>query len=295
MSLPHSSSGFLLCSLAMAVVGSTVVVSKIIGHDVEPFMATTLRHAAALPIFWALMWWTGAKFPSVNRHDAIVLAIQAAAGSVGYTVLLIHGVSLSSAADAGIVAGTLPAVAALFAVVFLRERMSRRLMLSIALATAGVMVVAITPDAGSDSPARLRGVALVLGAIACEAIFILGNKRLTAPVPALAMSTLMSTGGAIMSALPALWLMDSTRSNFTTPAIAGILYYAWIPTVGGFLLWYAGSARTTGARAALATVWLPIAALVLSAIVLQETIRVWQWAGLGCVMAAMLLSMKAET
>ncbi len=250
----HSSTGPLLCSLAMVLVGTTVVVSKIIGADVEPFLATALRHAAALPVFFVLMWWTGAKFVRFNLHDAIVLTVQAAAGSVGYTVLLIHGVTLSSAADAGVVAGTLPAMAALFAGVFLGERPGLRLVASILLATAGVMVVAINPDSGSDTPTRLHGIALVLAAIACEAIFILGNKRLTVHMPALAMSTLMSLGGLVLSALPALWLINSTASHFTAPALVGIVYYAWVPTVGGFLLWYAGSARTTGARASLTTV-----------------------------------------
>ncbi len=294
-SVSHSRLGPLLCSLAMVLVGSTVVASKIIGQDVEPFLATALRHAAALPIFFAIMWWTGARFQRVSRHDAILLTIQAAAGSVGYTVLLIHGVTLSSAADAGIVAGTLPAMAALFAALFLGERPGPRLILAIALATAGVMVVAITPDARSANPTRLRGIALLLAAVACEAVFILGNKRLTKPMPALAMSTLMSVGGLALSAVPAWLLYTTTPSTFTLPAVAGIDYYAWVPTVGGFLLWYAGSARTSGARASLATVWLPISALFLSALFLGEQIQVWQWVGLGCVLVAVLLASTAKT
>jgi drug/metabolite transporter (DMT)-like permease len=294
-SVSRSRLGPLLCSLAMVLVGSTVVASKIIGQDVEPFLATALRHAAALPIFFAIMWWTGARFQRVSRHDAILLTIQAAAGSVGYTVLLIHGVTLSSAADAGIVAGTLPAMAALFAALFLGERPGPRLILAIVLATAGVMVVAITPDASSANPTRLRGIALLLAAVACEAVFILGNKRLTKPMPALAMSTLMSVGGLALSAAPAWLLYTTTPSTFTLPAVAGIAYYAWVPTVGGFLLWYAGSARTSGARASLATVWLPISALLLSALFLGEQIQVWQWVGLGCVLVAVLLASTAKT
>lgn len=294
-SASHSRMGPLLCSLAMVLVGSTVVASKIIGQDIEPFLATALRHAAALPIFFAIMWWTGARFQRVSRHDAIILTIQAAAGSVGYTVLLIQGVVLSSAADAGIVAGTLPAMAALFAALFLGERPGPRLILAILLATAGVMVVAITPDASSNNPTRLRGIAMLLAAVACEAVFILGNKRLTTPLPALTMSTLMSVGGLALSVVPAWLLYTSTPSTFTLSAVAGIAYYAWVPTVGGFLLWYAGSARTSGARASLATVWLPVSALLLSALFLREEIQVWQWVGLGCVLVAVLLASTVKT
>jgi drug/metabolite transporter (DMT)-like permease len=81
--------------------------------------------------------------------------------------------------------------------------------------------------------------------------------------------------------------------TLTAPALLGVVYYAWVPTVGGFLLWYAGSARTSGVRASLATVWLPVSALALSVGLLGESVRAWQWAGLGCVLAAMVLAATA--
>ncbi|CAN7617019.1 DMT family transporter [Acidovorax sp. LjRoot129] len=295
--MSDSFKGQLLCSLAMVLVGSTVVVSKIIGQDIEPFLATVLRHALALPVFFALMRWRGQRLPRVGRRDAVLLTVQAAAGSVGYSVLLILGVTLASASDAGIVAGTLPAAAALFSTLLLGERPGARLMVAIALATLGVMAVAFTPEAGTGPAAgatRLTGIALVLAAVACEAVFILANKRLSRPIPALAMSTLMSAGGLVLSLLPAWWLArgSGAASLIATPAPAlwGVLYYAWVPTVGGFLLWYAGSACTSGVRASLATVWLPVSALLLSVVVLGESVRAWQWAGLGCVLVAMVLA-----
>ncbi|CAN7713458.1 DMT family transporter [Acidovorax sp. LjRoot118] len=292
MGISESWKGQLLCSLAMVLVGSTVVVSKVIAQDIEPFAATVLRHALALPVFLALMRWHGQRLPWVGRRDALLLTLQAAAGSVGYSVLLILGVSLASASDAGIVAGTLPAAAALFSALLLGERPGLRLVLSIALATAGVMAVALAPESAppGGTSTRLAGIALVLAAVACEAVFILANKRLSQPIPALALSTLMSAGGLLLSALPAWLVAQASPSTFTVPALAGVLYYAWVPTVGGFLLWYAGSARTSGVRASLATVWLPVAALLLSVVFLGESIRSWQWLGLGCVVAALLLA-----
>ena len=293
--MSDSFKGQVLCSLAMVLVGSTVVASKVIGQDIEPFLATVLRHALALPVFFALMRWRGQRLPRVGRRDAVLLVVQAAAGSVGYSVLLILGVTLASASDAGIVAGTLPAAAALFSALLLGERPGWRLVLSIALATLGVMAVAFTPEAAGTGQgvgtARLTGIALVLAAVACEAVFILANKRLAKPVPALAMSTLMSAGGLLLSALPAWWLArHGTASALTPAALLGVLYYAWVPTVGGFLLWYGGSARTSGVRASLATVWLPVSALALSVAFLGEAIHAWQWMGLGCVLAALVLS-----
>jgi drug/metabolite transporter (DMT)-like permease len=291
--MSESLKGQLLCSLAMVLVGSTVVVSKIIGQDIEPFLATALRHAVALPVFLVLMWRTGERFARVSVHDAVLLLIQAAAGSVGYSVLLIQGVNLASAADASVVAGTLPAVSALFAVLFLGDRPGLRMALAIALATVGVMAVAMSPEGGAQASTRLQGIALVLGAIACEAVFILVNKRLSQPLPALTLSTLMCAGGLLMSAVAAFFVAPLSHSALTQPALLGTVYYAWVPTVGGFLLWYAGSAKTTGAGASLATVWLPVSALLLSALFLGEAIHIWQWAGFGCVVLAILVALRS--
>ncbi|WP_243748120.1 DMT family transporter [Roseateles toxinivorans] len=282
--------GQLLCSLAMVLVGSTVVVSRIIGVEVEPFLATAMRHALALPVFLLLMHFKGARLPRVGTRDAALLLVQAAAGSVGYTVLLIQGVVLAGAANAGIVTGTLPAVAALFAVLFLGERPGVRLGLAIALAALGVVVVTLPSGAPALDAQRLKGVALVLGAVACEAVFILANKRLSRPMPALALSTLMCAGGLLLSVVPAWLAAGPAPLTVATPALLGIVYYAWVPTVLGFLLWYAGSARTSGARASLATAWLPVSAMLLSALCLAEPISAWQWLGLGCVLLAMVLA-----
>jgi drug/metabolite transporter (DMT)-like permease len=294
--MSESFKGQLLCSLAMVLVGSTVVVSKIIGLDMEPFLATALRHALALPVFLLLMRGTRARLARVSLHDAALLLVQAAAGSVGYSVLLIHGVQLASASDASIVVGTLPAVSALFAMTFLGERPGLRMVLSITLATAGVMAVTLLPDADAAAHAdtRLHGIALVLGAIACEAVFILANKRLKQPLPALAMSTLMCAGGLLLSAMAAWRVAATSASTLSTPALLGVAYYAWVPTVGGFLLWYAGSARTSGARASLATVWLPVSALLLSALFLGETIHAWQWLGFVCVVLAIVITFRRD-
>ncbi|WP_365732293.1 EamA family transporter [Ramlibacter sp.] len=96
--------------------------------------------------------------------------------------------------------------------------------------------------------------------------------------------------------IPALAVRSSHPSSLAGAPLAALAYYAWVPTVGGFLLWYAGSARTSAARAALATACMPVSALLLAALLLDEPVRLWQWLGLACVLGAMLLSLpRAST
>ena len=290
-------SGQLLCVLAMVLVGSTVPVSKLIGQTMDPFVATALRHAAALPVLLIGLLWQSSAWPKLCRHDQLLLLIQAAAGSVGYTVLLIAGVQLASAADASVVTGTLPAVAALLSFLFLGERPSLRTLISIGLATMGVVLLALaTPDASTtaSSESRFLGMLMVLCAVACEAVFILGQRRLKAALTPLQMSIMMSAGGLVLCAVPAAVRWPVGGALWHGTAIAGVFYYAWVGTVGGFVLWYAGAARTSATGAAVATAFLPLSAFALSAWWLAEPIHLLQWLSMGFVLLAIALPLMKK-
>ncbi|MEN2977466.1 DMT family transporter [Tistrella sp. 25B02-3] len=202
--------GYCYLAAAMLLVGSTVVAARLIGAGLAPFTATALRFAIALPVFVVAMAATGARLPALGRRDWAVLAVQAVAGSVGYTVLLIMGTRLTSAADAGVIIGTLPVVAATISVVVLGERPGRRLLVAIALAAAGLAAIAIAGGGQNDGDAnggwnRLAGNALILGAVVCEGLFILLNKRIRTAIQPLALSTIMTGFGLIAAAIPAVF------------------------------------------------------------------------------------------
>jgi len=281
----------------MATVGTSVIASKLIGAQVEPFAATALRHFLALPVLGLLCWLLKPAWPRPNRRDALILLVQAASGSVGYTVLLIAGTSMSSAADAGVVAGTLPAMAALFAILILGERPGLLAILGIALATGGVLLLSAGgfSEHASALPGRTLGILLVTAAVACEVLFILGQRRLSAPIEPLAMATLMSAGGLLLS-LPvavAVWAMGGSAISVQTTgvgaALAAMAWYAWVPTVLGFWLWYAGARRATATQAAASTAWLPLVAVVGAAVVLGETLTALQLTALALVLAGVLI------
>ncbi|MBY5838096.1 DMT family transporter [Rhizobium leguminosarum] len=276
--------GYVYLAPAMLTVGSTVVASKLIASGLPPFSATALRFAIAFPVLLLLMWATGARLPRFSRHDRLILIIQAGAGSVGYTTLLISGLSLTSAADAGVIIGTLPVVSAAISIVLLRERPQRALLLAVALATAGVLSIAFTPDAAGGS---VSGNALIFLAVVCEGLFILLNKRLKTEVAPLALSTLMAGIGFIVAAIPAVFEAPSA-DGISASAVAAVVYYALVPTVGGFLLWYAGAERVSGTEAALFTALAPVSAVMLAFVILGEPVGLNQIAGIACVLAAVL-------
>lgn len=276
--------GYLYLALAMLTVGSTVIASKLIASGLPPFSATALRFAIAFPVFLVLMRATEARLPKLSRHDGLILIIQAGAGSVGYTTLLISGLSLTSAADAGVIIGTLPVVSAAISILLLGERPQRGLLFAVALATAGVLSIAFSPEAAGGS---LSGNALIFLAVVCEGLFILLNKRLKTEIAPLAQSTLMTGIGFLVAGIPAIFEAPFSH-GISGSAAAAVVYYALVPTVGGFLLWYAGAERVSGTEAALFTALAPVSAVMLAFIILGEPVGLNQIAGIACVLAAVL-------
>lgn len=280
--------GYLLVAGAMALVGTTVIASKLVAADWPPFTATALRFAIALPIFLVLMGATRTPFPRPSRSDAALLVVQAGAGSVGYTVFLIAGLVHTSAANAGVIVGTLPVAAAAFSILALGERPRPATLLAILVATGGVLAVSIGANGGGTGgvSGALLGNLLILAAVLCEVLFILLNKRLAAPIKPLALSTIMTGIGLVLAGIPALVFENPFALEASAPALWAVVYYAIGPTVLGFLLWYAGAARVTGAEASLFTAVAPVTAVALAAALLGEAITLAQALGVACVVAA---------
>lgn len=279
---------YLSLAAAMVTVGSTVVASKIIGAALPPFTATALRLGLALPAFALLMRMTRTPWPRPDRHDALLLGLQALCGSVGYTVFLIAGTRLAPASEAGVLIGALPAVAALVALLLLRERPRASVLAAIGLATGGVLLVATAGGTVEGRPS-LRGDLLVLAAVVCESLFILLNKRLHRPLPPLALATAMTALGLLGAAPFAVAELAQQPLHWTAASLLGVAYYAGVPTVAGFWLWYAGAARVSGTEASLFTAIAPATGVLLSALLLGEQVSTRMLAGLALVIGAVLL------
>lgn len=286
---------YLSMAAAMVTVGSTIVASKMMG-GMPVFIAAFLRFAVASPLLVGMAWFGGKRLPRLARREWATLCVQAGLGSVGYSVLLIMGLSLTHASDASVIAGTLPAVAALLSFVVLRERLGGWTMLAIVLATLGVAVLSLdTPAAGGEHARRWTGNALVLDAIACEAVFLLLNKTIKTPIdPALVAAT-MSVLSLLFCAVPALFQWTQASGPVLSGrAVGAAVYYALVPTVLGFHLWYQGASKASGAEASLLTAVYPVAGLLLSAGVLGEVITTQHWIGIAIAVLGIAVGARAS-
>lgn len=280
--------GWLCCGLGMACAGSVVVASKLAGAGLPLFMAAALRYALAALVLvpWALVRHHG---PRPCRRDWLVLGCQAAAGSLGFSVLLLFGLRRSSGADAGVITGTLPAMVGLLSMLALGERCGKGTWIAIGLASLGAASLGLDTWAADAVSANGRwlGDLLILGAVAGEAAFVVLNKILREPLPPVAVSGILCLLGLLMTLPPALMELPAFDPAMVPPsAWLAVLWHAVIPTIAGFVLWYAGAARLGGTEAAVTTAIMPMTAVLLSAMILGEAVGWHHLLGMVLVVAA---------
>jgi drug/metabolite transporter (DMT)-like permease len=78
------------------------------------------------------------------------------------------------------------------------------------------------------------------------------------------------------------------------PVVAwlSVAYYGLVPTVLGFVWWYKGAERVSGAEAGVMTAVMPLAAAGLSALVLSEPLGIQHALGLFLAISAILLTAR---
>ncbi|WP_207260779.1 DMT family transporter [Desulfovibrio sp. Huiquan2017] len=291
--MPEQYIACLNLSLAMILVGSSVVAGKIMVEDLPVFLASALRFVLALAILLPLLARREGGLPRLCRRTWLKLAVQSLCGSFLFTVFLLYGLARTGPASAGVITSTTPACMGLLAWLFLKDRPSRHVLSGILLSMAGVLVINLArfPHAGGGGATHpVLGNLLVLAAVFFESLFLLIRKTVPEPLSPLAASTIISLFGL-------LWFLPMGLYEAATADLAAIppadwlvvLYYGVFVTAFAYIFWFAGITRVRPSTAGVFTAILPVSALILSALVLHEPIGWPQIAGCGCVLGGIVL------
>jgi len=274
----------------MALVGAYVALVKPLTAALPIFALAFLRFAiAALAL---LPWtWRGPTESPLSRTEARQLFLQSFFGNFLFSIFMLWGVALTSATASGLVMGALPVVVALLSCVLLGERMSGRLLLAVLCAGAGIGLVPLAQPARSQASWSWLGNALVLGAVCCEALYVVIGKRLSATRTPMRVSALINLWGLALSAPIGLWqIARIDLSLIGARNWAYLVFYAAASSVAAVGLWMSGLRRTPAAFAGVFTVALPLSTAAVAVSVLGETLTGWHVLALACALAAILLA-----
>ncbi len=284
-------------SLAMIIVGSSVVFGKIITYSFPVFLASGLRFAIASAVMLPVLLIYEKKRLRISGKDLGNLILMAFCGQVVFTFLVLLGLRYTSAIEAGIITSTSPAMMAVVTYLFFREKPGVCHMLAIGMVVAGVIIVNGFVDVQTFSiPTRhMLGNLLMIGAVAGEAFFLLMRKRISSDISNLALATYLCFSGFVLF-LP-LSLYQAVSFNFSSVSIfawGAILYFGAVFTVMAYIFWFQGVSRVSGSTAGVFTAVMPVSAVVLSCLFLKEKFTLHHAVGGILILIAILMMSKTK-
>jgi drug/metabolite transporter (DMT)-like permease len=187
-----------------------------------------------------------------------------------YTVTLNAAERYVDAGTASMLVNVGPILIAILGGLFLAEGFPPRLFAGSAVAFAGAAVIGLATSASSTSSDPTLGIALCLLAAVAYAVGVVLQKPAVRDTPALTVTWLACTVGAVALVPFAPALVEETRSA-APESVAWMLYLGVFPTAVAFTTWAFALSRTTAGRLGSTTYLVPAIAIVLGWIILGES------------------------
>ncbi len=280
---------------SMALVGSYVGLSKLLVAVFPVFLLAWLRFGIAAV---AMLHWLprAANEAPLSQHDRGLVFLESFLGNFLFSICMLFGVAATSALAAGVVMSAIPAAVAVLSRIVLGEHIRGRVLVAIGCAALGIALLALARN--SDTSAHAApwwGYALLLGAVVCEASYVVIGKRLTGQLSPRRISALINLWGLALVTPFGVW--QALRFDFTavTPAIWGLLvFYALAASVWSVWLWMRGLIHVPASRAGVFTVMLPVAAALVGVLFLGERFGAAHAAALALALLGLLLATWPE-
>ena len=281
---------YLSLAASMALVGSYVGLSKVLVLVYPIFLLALLRFGIAAV---AMAGWVrrAADEAPLSRHDRRLLFFESFFGNFLFSICMLFGVSMSSALAAGVIMAGIPAAVALMSRVFLNERISGRVMVGIACAVGGIALVSFTKHSGPAGDSSLAGNLLLIGAVLCEASYVVMGKKLTGNVSPKRISALINLWGLALVLPLGLW--QALSFDFGSVASGSwwlLLFYSIAASMVTVWLWMTGLKHVPASSAGVFTVLLPISAAAVGVLVLHERFSAAQAAAFALALLGVVLA-----
>jgi len=286
----ESRRGLIMIAVAAVLWGTVGIATRALYDlsDTNPLSVGFLRLALSLPALGLACWYVqGRAMFRVGGRDLILMVLT------GAMLALYQVCYFASIARVGVTVAVLvtlciaPVLVALLAAIFLRERLTGRVLLSLAGALAGtVLLVGIHREGGAEQWRTIEGVLLALGSALGYAVVALCSRSLAGRYHPLQSTTIGFAVGALVL-LP--WaLATGLVLSYPIAGWALLIHLGLVPTALGYWLFFSAMRTTPATVASIATLLEPLTSTILAALLFGE-----QLSSTGLVGAALLLGAMA--
>ncbi|WP_406543254.1 DMT family transporter [Clostridium ljungdahlii] len=287
--------GSMCLFLAACIWGGMYVVSKYILEFISPITLVWIRYAIAFVVlFLILMFFNYKKGRKVviKKKDWLLIAWI---GFIGYFIsicLQFMGTKLSDAHMGSLITASTPVFVIIFARFILKELFTKKKMISLILATFGVIIVI-----GLDSMfmKHLLGNIILVGAAVTWALASVYLKIVSKQFNSLIITTYAMLFALIFTTP----LMLTQHNNFTLilnnrNLILGIIYLGVVSTAGAFFLWNKGIGLMDVGIGSLFLFFQPVTGSIFGWLYLHEQLTFGFFIGGTLIVIAVIIAITKE-
>ena len=204
-----------------------------------------------------------------------------------------NALCLTTSSQAGVIAASVPLMVSVGAYLLLSEPMGFRSILGLALSMAGVAGLTLMQGGQGQAANPYLGNMLELGAMVCAAANMLAIKKLCSRYSSWTLTAMQVAAGAIFF-LPGLWLLiKAPPAHCSAALVAALLFLGVFVTLGAFGLYNWGMSRMPAGKASIFINLVPVIAVLVGWLVMDETLTLSQSLAALTVMGGVWMSQKS--
>jgi len=241
--------------------------------ELSPINLTILRLFITCGIFVGLLLVIPKKFTPIRKKDIVSLFLLGFFGLVVYHLGLNYGETYVSPSVASLIIATIPVFTVIFAILFLKEKVTRNIAVGVPLSLAGVVIISLTGTTGSPFEVTYLSAALaVFIAALVGAGYTIAGKKLLQRYSALSLTVYAFLFGSL-GLIP--FLSASFVTEVASLSLIGwsvVLFLAFFPTVIGYVLWYVALEIKNASEISVFLYFIPVLSTIFSYFLFQEPI-----------------------
>lgn len=297
MALSSRRSAFGALILANVLWAGTYAIGKIALEEVPPIELNVIRFFMAALLLVPVLIHYRKQIPR-DRRTLFLLAQLSLLGFVLNKALEYIGLALSTASDVALLIATESIFTGLLSWLFLRERITRTGVASLAIGLLGVYLIVergLIPNLGDGASTRILGDVLVVLSLLLEAGYTVRGKVTLTTMPPLLFTALTITGSLFFWA-PAgvVAVMHNGMPHLSVGGWLSAFYLAAITTVLSYWLWFRGLSVVDASAAAPILFIQPLLGAALAIVILHDEITLATVIGAACIVVSLLFVMRGS-
>jgi drug/metabolite transporter (DMT)-like permease len=277
--------------------GGTFIAGRVVAKDVGPFSAAFFRFFIASIFLILFTYKIEGRLPSLQKKQIIPVFLLGMTGVFLYNVFFFKGLKIIHAGRPAVIIAGNPIFITLLSAYFFKEKLNLIKVIGIILSVTGAVIV-ITKGSFTEiaTGAVGWGEIFILGCVFSWVAYSLIGKVVMDGLSPLAAVSYSSVIGAFFLFFPAFF--EGAMQNFRDYHLVdwvGMFYLGLFGTVIGFVWYYEGINKIGPMKARLFINFVPISAVVMAFLILDEPITLSLFIGTLLVCSGVYLTNKRFT